>query len=270
LADIDNGEFMYQYDTQKALWVLAQVEFKTRNIQKEIANGGLGRGATVYPDYNAYEAFFTPQRGIACIPCGVTNVLGNKSGEVYFKMINVPVESTGIGQEIVYNRFADVWIPVMSYRGVENFYGHIYKIVDQITVRTTRLDEWIEGHSGEYKYRLYNHDYYYIKNPFLTDDSENPKNSLGTFKFPSDLNVVSSLLLGNDAHILHIDANPSGGMTTDYCDASELLSNQKPEYITFNGRIVSGSLVGFHFVVAVDSIDTEVARPTDGCRIDIL
>ncbi len=61
------GETMYLYDTQKALWMLSTVEFKTRNIQDPInkitpRNGGLGWGATVYPNYNAYEAFFFLQR----------------------------------------------------------------------------------------------------------------------------------------------------------------------------------------------------------------
>lgn len=267
-ADKDNNLFMDQYDTQKKLWILAQVEFKTRNIQKPIASGGLGKGATVYPDYAAYEAFFQPQRGIACLPCGITNSLGNNSGEVYYKMVNVPVSSIGTGEEIVYNRFADVWMPVMSYRGVENMYGHIYKIVDGVNVRVTNVNEYVPGHSGESLWQLSNHTYYYQPNPFLTNNLENEDESLGTYKFASNVMSVSQLLLGSKAHILHIGTDGKN-MEGNYCDCSELLANTRLEFITFNGRIVSGSLVGFHFIVAADAANGFSTRPSDGVRINM-
>lgn len=267
LADTDNDEFMDLYDTQKTLWILAQVEYKTRNIQKGIVDGGLGKGATVYPDYAAYEKYFSPQRGIACIPCGVSNVLGNKSGEVYYKMINVPVESTGSGSAAIYTKWSDVWMPVMSYRGVENFYGHIYKIVDQINLICKDTGTYIDGHDGDTNWVISDHSYYYESNPYLSDNNIDDKKHLGTYRFSSSIMCVKSLMLGEDAHILHIDTLDKNYATL-YCDCSELLTSDDVLYITFNGRIVSGELVGFHFIVGADKVNGSTKRPSDGTRLN--
>ena len=267
-ADPLNGMFMYQYDTQKAIWILAQIEYKTRHIQKSIASGGLGMGATVYPNYNAYEAFFQPQRGISCIPCGITNVLGNKSGEVYYRMVNVPIASTGSGQTIEYTEWGDLWMPVMSYRGIENFYGHIYKIVDQVNLFCENTGEYIEGHEDEYTYRIFNNTYYYEPNPYLTNDIADESKCLGTYKFCADIMCVKNLLLGRDAHILHIGTSSDKDYTKNYCDCSEYNNGTKMKFITFNGRIVSLNLVGFHFIVGFDNADGSSTRPSDGTRLD--
>lgn len=267
LANTQIGLFMDLYDTQKTIWILAQIEYKTRNIQKAISDGGLGKGATVYPDYNSYEKYFSPQRGISCLPCGVTNVLGNKSGEVYYRMINVPIESTGAGTETQFTKWGDVWMPIMSYRGIENFYGHIYKIVDQVNLMCEITDEYVPGHEGDNRWRIYNNTYYYEKNPYLTNNIAEENKKLGTFKFSASIMCVSSLLLGKEAHILHIytiDKN----YNNNYCDCSEFSPSSKLKYLTFNGRIVSGQFVGFHFIVGYDNADGTSVRPSDGTRLN--
>ena len=265
------GIFMYQYDTQKAIWVLAQIEFKTRNIQKSIEEGGLGMGATVYPNYAAYEKYFSPQRGISCIPCGITNVLGNKSGEVYFKMVNVPVEATGSGASAEYTRWGDVWMPVMSYRGIENFYGHIYKIADQVDVICKTTGNYVDGHEGQFGYEIFDIEYYYEPNPYLTDTIYSTEKKIGEkYTFSANIMCVKSLLLGENAHILHTGTSSDKDYTKNYCDCSEYDGNNgdKAKYITFNGRLVSKNLVGFHFIVAIDYADGSSVRPSDGTRLD--
>lgn len=267
-ADVDNDIFMEQYDTLKTLWILAQVEFKTRHIQKPISEGGLGTGATVYPDYHAYEAFFSPQGGISCIPCGVTNVLGNNSGEVYYKMVNVPVESTGSKDTIVYTRFADLWMPVMSYRGIENFYGHLYSIADQITIKVTPTNVYYDGHEDDKYWRYSDVAYYYEPNPYLTNDETNTDKLIGTYNFMCNTRTVTSLMLGKYAHILHTDTteHKKDDYSNYYCDCCEILGSGAG-YMTMNGRIVSSELVGFHFIVTQGKFDN--LRPSDGTRINM-
>src|SRR5690606_4998305 len=107
--------------------------YATRDLQQPVISeldangfrqGGLGWGATCYPDYAAYEKYFSPQGGTAVLPNGVTNELGNNSGEVYYRIKNVPVESDGAtGGAAVYERWGDVLMPVNCYRGLESYYG---------------------------------------------------------------------------------------------------------------------------------------------------
>lgn len=78
---------------------------------------------------------------------------------------------------------------------------------------------------------------------------------------------VSSLLLGKEAHILHIDTIDKN-YNNNYCDCSEFSPSSKLKYLTFNGRIVSGQLVGFHFIVGYDNADGTSVRPSDGTRLN--
>ena len=265
----DEHQFGYLYDTQRILYMLIQTEYKTRNIQKSIATGGLGVGATRYPSYEAYESFFKPQRGISCLPCGITNCLGNHSGEVFFLMQNVPVSQSGTGDEITYT-FGNVWMPCMSYRGVEHYFGHIYKIADQVDCQMSGNTGYVPGHDGEAAWALRNVTYWYEKNPYLAKlgISNKQENLLGTWNFPCNIKTVSSLMMGKYGHVLHINASGTD-YNKYYCDCSEINNNAGlKKYITFNGRIVSGSLVGNHFLVSVNTIDGEDARPSDGTRLD--
>lgn len=261
-------QFGYLYDTQRVLYMLIQVEFKTRNIQKSIASGGLGVGATQYPSYSAYESFYKPQGGISVLPCGITNSLGNASGEVYYLMENVPVSQSGSGSEITYT-FGNVWMPCMSYRGVEHYYGHIYKIADQVDCMTGETTGYVEGHEDDSYWSLHDVTWWYEKNPYIAKMGiSNDKNLLGTWNFPCHIMTVSSLLMGKDGHVLHIGATGKD-YTKYYCDCSELDSKTGLiKYITFNGRIVSSNLVGNHFIVSYNTINGGDKRPSDGTRLD--
>lgn len=271
-CDAENGIMGYQYDTHRILWMLTIVEFKTRDIQSSI----LGAGASVFPSYAGYEAFFKAgdvPRGIACLPCGVTNSLGNKSGFVYYKMQDVPVDAVGTFPytDIAWNRWGNVWMPVMSYRGIENYYGHLYKIADQVTCHIEDTGTYAEGHEGDYNYKIMNVTYYYQKNPYLTDNSLKESQKLGLYSFACQTRDIRSILWSDFGHVLPINSgydSPRGYHY--YCDTCEMDMQHINTYTTFNGRIVSGEMVGSNFIVAVDAISGVSSRPSDGTRLDIL
>ena len=259
-------EFIYQYDTHKVLWMLAMVEFKKKDITK---GTGMSIGANVYPNYNAYEAYFSPQGGISCLPCGITNSLGNNTGTVYFRMINVPVEATGTSKSIVYNRWADVWMPCLSYRGVEHWFGHICKIADGVNILCEGTNTYYEGKEGNPNYEYNDVTYWYQKNPYLTNDRGTEKQKLGTFKYMSGTRVITSLLGGSTMHILPILSDVTG-YNTNYCDCVEIYHRGGIMYPAYNGRIVSDTIDGANFIVGNNLADNGKPRPSDGTRLDIL
>ena len=118
---------MLTYDTYKTLYWLFVVEYATLNNQSPynaqptsdgFKQGGLGLGVTNMPkwkDYNGYNPL---------VPCGITDSIGNKTGVVEYTINNNASESP-----ITYTA------PVPRYRGVENPFGHIWKIVDGINIQ---------------------------------------------------------------------------------------------------------------------------------------
>lgn len=256
------GALMYTYDTHKALWMLSFVELKTRQYQKNVSDGGLGKGATVYPNYNAAHSFYSDMRAI--IPTGVTLELGNNSGEVYYNMQNVP-NSMPLGD------WVDVWMPVNSYRGIENFYGHQYKSVDQINLRQYTV-------SGEGNERIDNLTYFYQRNPFLTDDSfDNFTENVGSYTFKSYIKNITELVLGKDAHILPKETG-ANAYTTHYCDCCELKlplaeTQVQLKEISFAGRYVSNTLCGPLFICSEggERLDNpDYARACNVTRLDYI
>ena len=276
MSDAANGYLPYLYDTAKILWILFTTEYKTRNSQDTV----LGMGATVYPDYNAYEAYWSPQGGGACLPCGVTNTLGNKSGVVYYKMVNVPIASTGSRDTIEYTQWGNVWMPCMSYRGVEHFWGHLYDIIDQVNLVIAPTTRYEDGQEGDSYYSYNNVYYYYQKNPFLTNNSIDEKYLLGVYEYMPNTNTISSLLMGTHGHILPIKSSRPADYRKNYSDCVEFLryNSDETKYIAMNGRLVSNTLCGANFPCSTSFADSSKAvegtknysRPSDGTRLDIL
>lgn len=268
----ENGNsLIQQYDGFKALFYLITVEYATRDLQQEVNNspdsngfrqGGLGKGATQYPDYGSYEKYFSPQGGTAVHPNGVTNELGNNSGESYFRIKNVPVESTGSGESVVYERWGDVIMPVNSYRGIEGVYGQLYEIMDNVDVLITGLT-----------YPLKRVEYVYQPNPYLTNDTDDKSTykHLGSYEFNSSIHVIKNLMWGRGGHIVPIDTG-ANLYTVHYCAASELTQAwngnvaTKYKYLTGRGRAVSKTLVDLLFFVAVIDVDSNRARTSDTVR----
>jgi hypothetical protein len=273
-SQLQEDEFIYQYDTARILYMLAFVEFAKRDFQKpiqvknpnDVTNGGMGLGSSFYPSYDAHANFYTPYGGISLLPAGITNNLGNKTGEVYFKIQNAPVESTGDKGTFVINRYDNVWMPVMSYRGVEQYYGHIYKIADQINVIAQATGNYAPGHEGESIYQITDISYYYEPNPYLTNGVANPAKKIWQGQFQGYA-CITKMLLGELGHILPIDAKEFN-YSIGFCDATEILPQGAVVlYITLEGRVVSKYLCGPLFIVA-HNYDSGAPRASDGTRLD--
>ncbi len=113
-------------DHKWLLWFYA-IEYATLNSQKPVntdltvdgyRQGGMGEGVTTvvsatWNTFNAYNPF---------VPCGASNLLGSYSGEVDY----TAVDFGGSG--------VDVAFKVPRYRGHENPFGHVWKIIDGINI----------------------------------------------------------------------------------------------------------------------------------------
>ena len=111
------------YEFQKRAYWMFVVEYATLNSQKAFNaelnsegyhQGGLGSGVTELSDWGGYNSY-NP-----VVPCGVTNSLGNKTGIVTYNVMKSD------GATVHYAA------PVPSYRGIENPFGHIWKITDGV------------------------------------------------------------------------------------------------------------------------------------------
>lgn len=270
------GGVIQQYDAYKVIYYLATVEYATRDLQQPVISeldangfrqGGLGWGATCYPDYAAYEKYFSPQGGTSVMPNGVTNELGNNSGEVYYRIKNVPVESDGAtGGNAVYNRWGDVLMPVNCYRGLESYYGQLYDIVDNV-------DVLIDGLT----YPLKRVHYFYQPNPYLTNDTDDKSDYIfeGSYEFNSSIHVVKHLKWGYNGHVfpVGVGSNAAAAYLTFYACASELTQAWNGniatlfKYINFGGRAVSKTLVDRLFIVGVIDVSSNRARTSDTVRL---
>lgn len=117
----------YLYHVHKALYWLYTVEYANLNSQENynseltsdgFRQGGLGEGvsnwqASEWVKFNIYNPF---------VPCGHTDSLGNGTGVMSYTAYNEA------GSELKTSN-------VPRYRGIENPFGHIYKLVDGINVR---------------------------------------------------------------------------------------------------------------------------------------
>ena len=265
-ACVSDGSTIYHYDTYRALFILCFIEYKTKDIQ---GSKGIGKGATVYPDYNSYEGYFLPVFGASCIPCGVTNFLGNNSGEVYYKMVNVPIKSDGSVKnnppDWAPTEYGNVWMPCMSYRGVEHFYGHLYDIMEGLTITNELTDRYEEGYTDTY-HRYHKISYYYTKNPYACNDKLTGK--IGEFEFMANTRPISKLLLGDNCHIFPIESSANNDYSKNYCDCVEY-TRKGTCFSAVNGRAVSNTLCGLMFFQAI-KIDGRDDAQSFGTRIDMV
>lgn len=113
---------VYDAYLHNILWILYTVEYASTNSQLSVNNkltadgckqGGLGSGVSPLDGtkWNAFNGYYP------VIPCGTSDSLGNGSGEVVYTM---PAS---------YDT-KEVTVKVARYRGIENPFGHIFKIVD--------------------------------------------------------------------------------------------------------------------------------------------
>ena len=116
----ENKWSAYGYGDHLAIYWLFVIEYATLNSQKAFEaslteegyhQGGLGPGVSNFSNWGTYNDY-NP-----IIPCGFTNSLGNKTG---VKTWTADAEAYG----------SEHTESVPSYRGIENPFGHIWKITD--------------------------------------------------------------------------------------------------------------------------------------------
>ncbi len=116
---------MLDFFATNTIWLLYTIEYASWNSQSAFnANltdngfkqGGLGSGVTniTGSDWNTFNNYYP------IIPCGTSDALGNKTGEVEYTL-----PSTFKPDNVVK-------VKVPRYRGIENPFGHLWKNVDGV------------------------------------------------------------------------------------------------------------------------------------------
>lgn len=116
---------MLDFFATNTIWLLYTIEYANWNSQLAFnaaltndgfKQGGLGNGVTnvTGSDWSAFNNYYP------IIPCGTSDALGNKTGEVEYTL-----PSTFKPDNVVK-------VKVPRYRGIENPFGHIWKNVDGV------------------------------------------------------------------------------------------------------------------------------------------
>ena len=127
-ARANGGGYEQQYFAEYDFLIdLFTIEFATTNFQKPVDNtltaegykkGGLGNGVTTavsaeWSAYNGSNPFIT---------CGASNILASGTGQVSVTINNFG--GAGVNRTFT----------VPRYRGIENWFGHVWKWIDGITI----------------------------------------------------------------------------------------------------------------------------------------
>lgn len=169
-----------------------------------IDKGGLGKGITDLGDWGQFGSY-------PPVPIGQTNSLGNKSGFVEYTCAKSDD-----------NSLAPQTLQVNSYRGVENPFGHCWKMVDGIKC----LVEKEEGRSTVY----------------ICDDKEKwSSNGLDGYEpigfLPRQSGFIKDIILGEFGEVMPLSIGASS--TTHFCDFlyTHIYENTYECYILFGGDV---------------------------------
>lgn len=211
------------YQIQRKLYWLFAVEYANFNSQDTFnaeltpdgyRQGGLGAGVTtlngtLWSNFNGYFPF---------VPCGYTNSLGNRTGNVDFTM---PAE------------YGTLTVKVPSYRGVENPFGHLWKWTDGCKCM---IQSDTDGGLSE----------------FYVCDSPANFTSSGTANYelrgvlPRVEGYVKEVILGEYGEIMPLMVG--AGTTTYFCDyfyTSKPASGVSERGVLFGGFAYAGADAGF-------------------------
>lgn len=120
----------YLYHVHKAIFWLYTVEYADLNSQLSYTSeltsqgfrqGGLGIGVSNFSLWNEFNSY------LPLVPCGHTDTLGNNTGIVDYTIYNK--------DNLKLNT-----LNVPRYRGIENPFGHIWKITDGINICISPTD----------------------------------------------------------------------------------------------------------------------------------
>lgn len=217
------GWYCYQYMVHLKLWWLFVVEYATLNSQlafnaeptsEGFKQGGLGVGITTWSwaawdEHNGRNPF---------CKLGMTNSLGNKSGEVEFK-----IKKGGTEEEISFN--------ANSYRGVENPFGHVWKWTDGCK---TDIEP---GDDGKSRF-------------FVVNDPKNcADGTYDNYEYRGELSrregYIKDILFGAFGDVLATEVG--AGYTTYYCDYfyTDIKQYTGERGVLFGGSSQNGAYAGF-------------------------
>jgi len=125
----------YLHEVRKTMFWLYYIEYAEMNCQATFNNaltaqgyrqGGLGAGVTDagssdWITFNGYYPF---------VPCGVSNSLGNATGNINYTPAGWPIAKT---------------FTVPSFRGIENPFGHLWEWTDGINIKIQANDAGAES-----------------------------------------------------------------------------------------------------------------------------
>jgi len=201
-----------RYHVRKDIYWLITCEYAERNHQKAVDNtltvegfkkGCLGTGATniVTANWNTFNAYYP------LFNCGLTNSLGNKSGEVAVILQDFPTAGLTANTQ------------VNSYRGIENFFGDIWEWTNGVNIKTNVN----------------------IAEVFVSNDNNvsdtNYTNYRKVGEMPYVNGYVKEIIFGNEGDILPL--NTTGGSSTTYF--SDYYYQANPAAETLRGLLFGGS-----------------------------
>lgn len=212
----------YTYLIHRMLYWLFVIEYATRNSQKAVNNnlttegykqGGLGNGATTV-NGNDWNRLFS---SYPFIPIGTSDSLGNGSGEVSYTSTDN-------------NNTTWTTVKVCRYRGIENPFGHIWKLTDGIHVQVE------SGENGESKV-------YVTDDPSLWQDSNN--NNYNYIGNETRVNSYVKDILDDGNIMCSDDQTSSNQYYCDYHYTNIPSSGSSLRAVRFGGTANDGASAGF-------------------------
>jgi hypothetical protein len=238
----------YDYLTHKVLYWLYVVEYATRHSQKAISNaltadgyktGGLGAGVA-NADWSKWGTF---NSNYPFVPCGTSDSLGNGSGQVQY------VSYSGENAS-----WATVQVP--RYRGVENPFGHIWKMVDGVKF----IIEPGGTTSGESKV-------YTCYSPSMYNSNENVNGYTYVGNEGRTNNTwVKEIVFGPDGDLFC--KTEGGGSTQYFCDihyCNTTQTNTEFRLVLLGGNADYGTSAGFASTYSTYGLSR--SNTSVGCRL---
>ena len=213
-----------RYHVRKDIYWLITCEYAERNHQKAVDNtltvegfrkGALGTGPTDISgtDWNTFNGYYP------LFNCGLTNSLGNKSGEVAVILQDFPTAGLTANTQ------------VNSYRGIENFFGDIWEWTNGVNVKTNVN----------------------IAEVFVSNDNNisdtNYTNYRKVGEMPYVNGYIKEIIFGSEGDILPL--NTTGGSATTYFSDYYFQSNPAAEALRgllFGGAAYNGANAGSAYV----------------------
>lgn len=231
------------YNAQKALFWLFAVEYCNFNSQDTFnaslddngyRQGGLGKGITDIGNWDKFD-YYPP------VPCGVTNSLGNKSG--YVEYVCAKSDNGSLAPQT---------LQAISYRGVENPFGHCWAITDGAKCL---IQSDADGGRSEF----------YV----CSDKDKWSISGVADYELrgvlPRKQGYIKELVLGEFGEIMPL--NIGAGSTTYLCDYSLISttgSGVLERILLFGSNADNGAYAGF---VSVMNWSYTTAHSTGGTRL---